>query len=416
MDAMGVLAFILTALVVPGFPAGALVPRFAFMAVAVWGIILWRQVDIPAAVWWLLLVLAAQVALYPFVYDGIGGWLQVWLLAGVFCLGRTVTDLRPVWVGAALALWLNSVAVTLQFWGWTEIPQLSAHAGLFFNRNMGVEAAAMVTAGLVYESWKTQRWYPAWLCIGFAPTFLAGARAPVVALSVAAVVATVFQARSRVFPLPLYVHRFRILMILLLTTLVLAVLWSQNSAALTSIQERYNLWWDVLVSLRPWPHGLGLFEVTFPFYQVHTNGLSIRFDHAHNDFLQVTYELGAGGALAAGYFIYRLACAGRSAAWYAAFVFLVECCFGFPLAMPVTGFLFALCAGHMLGAGRLVRVRHPAFGLAGGPRLSDREHRAVHQGGGAMAVYADQAHGAGLLHAGGAIAARDDHSGLEGRS
>lgn len=401
---MGVLAFVLTALVVPGLPAGATVPRFAFMAVAVWGVILWRAIEIPAAVWWLLAVLAVQVAVYPFIYDGIGGWLQVWLLAGVFCLGRTLTDLRPVWVGAALGLWLNSAAVVAQFWGWHEIPQMSAHAGLFYNRNVGVETVAMVTVALVYESWRTQRWWPGWLIVGLTPTFLAGARAPIVALSVAAITATFFQALNDRYFRPVPVYRFRILMILLLTATALAALWSQNSAALTSIEERYNLWFDTILALRPWGHGLGLFEVTFPYYQVHTNGLSIRFDHAHNDFLQIAYEMGVVGAGLAAVFVWCLSHCPRSAAWYAVLVFLVEACFGFPLYMPVTGFLFALCAGHLFRTRAGVRSGVYGVRTADSPRLPDDQPGAVYPGRGAVAVHANEAHGAGLLHAGGAAA------------
>jgi hypothetical protein len=116
---------------------------------------------------------------------------------------------------------------------------------------------------------------------------------------------------------------------------------------LTDLIQRVGVWEDMLPGLRPWGHGLGSFIAEFPLYQHHTTALTLRFENAHNDFMQLAFELGIGAVLAAALVIAQLWGTPRSPAWYAMVVFLVEGCFGFPLYEPVTASLAAVCAGAL---------------------------------------------------------------------
>lgn len=323
---MGIFFFCLTVLIIPGLPSAAVVPRWALLSVAIPLIMLWRNVDAPRGVLAVFVCLAVMAFVSPDPYEALRSlWIFAVLLAA-YCVGRSTGDLRGVFVGVALGMWVNSAAVVAQYFGWVGVPQITSHAGLFLNRNAAVEACAMVLVYLVYK----RMW---WLVPGLLPTLMAGARAPILAIGVATFISAFRYSR------------FWAMMGLLLSTLAVVVLSSYNVAAWSSIVERYNLWRDVVPSLTVFGHGLGSFEYLFPLYQDSTNALQVRFDHPHNELLHIAFELGVFGVIGACMWIWDCLQREASAEWYALVVFLVEAMFQFPLYMPLTGVLFALCAG-----------------------------------------------------------------------
>jgi len=116
------------------------------------------------------------------------------------------------------------------------------------------------------------------------------------------------------------------------------------------LADRYFVWYDLWHGQTLFGRGLGAFISDFPALQVHGRGtLQLRYENAHNDFVQVIYELGIGGAVLIALLLVRMYRVPRTPAWYALVVFLLEAQIGFPLYQPVTGALAALCAGSLFG-------------------------------------------------------------------
>jgi hypothetical protein len=240
--------------------------------------------------------------------------------------------------------------------GLLELPHTSIHTTLFMNENSSVEAAAMVTAALVfYRLW--------WLLPGLLPTLLIGSRGPILALGVVGCIA--FWRKSKL----------AVVASVLVVVVFFGYLWFIGRFMQSSWEERFNVWRDVLPNLTVLGHGIGSFAHDFSALQVHTNALKIRFDHPHSEPLQIIYEFGAVGVLLIALLIRRLGRLEPDAAWYALAVFLVEGCFAFPLYLPLTGFLAALCAGQLSHAGAALR-----WDIHAGRRILQSGHgRAPHR-------------------------------------
>ena len=333
---MAYLTFALTVLLLPFLPAGATIPRWGLLAVAVPAIILWRTIAIPTGAWLVAAYVTLSLVVTGTTYSGLNDYCTFWILLGAFCIGRSMTDLKPVFVGAALGLWVNSAATILHALGVIHLPQTSEHATLFMNENSCVEAAAMVTAAIViYRVW--------WLLPGLLPSLLINSRGPIVALALVGGFAMWKKSKAAVALCVLAVAAF------------FAYRWLEGRFNLTSLQERYNVLRDVLPGLTVFGHGIGSFQIDYAAMQVHTNALAVRFDHPHSDPVQIVFELGVAGAFFIALVVRRMGRLEPDAAWYALAVFLVEGCFAFPLYMPVTGFLAALCAGYLSRPGAVLR-------------------------------------------------------------
>lgn len=323
---MGFVSFILTALYVPTFPAGATVPRWAFLAVIVPAIMVYRNTYVPrtALAIFMYVTIMAFWATNP--YSALNDYLFFCILLGTFCIAYSTKPGPAVFIGAALGLWVNSFVVLGQFAGLWQMAETAPYSGLFMNRNGAVEAAAMLVPALVFYN-------RLWLILGLLPTLAAGARAPILALG--AVGLFMVWGYSRWLAIGLSAA---------LAILGFAFLGHDTA----SMVERLNVWRDTVQGLTWLGHGLGAFSAEFSTLQVHTDGLLTRFDHPHMEALQVLYEFGAGGVVLIGLLVFRMSRdPSPSAPWYALFVFLVEGCFSFPLYNPVTGFLAAVCLGYL---------------------------------------------------------------------
>lgn len=325
---MGWFSFILVVCFVKWLPAGATVPRIALLSIALPAICCWKSLPISRGVLLLCAYFTVMALVAPNWYFALPElWLfLLWVMA--FCIGRTLVDLRPVFIGAAIGLWINSAVVLLA----EQSTTLFVRGGLFLNHNSAVEATAMVLAGLVvYRAWI---WLP-----GLLPSLFSGGKAPLVALALVSL-------------LVMWRRAPRLALALCGAGLVafMAVLWSQNFY-LGGWHERVGVWQDTFVGLSAFGHGLGSFDYEFPALQRHSDPLQVRFDHPHFELLQIAYELGVPGVAlvsALGVYLWRQP---RSPAWCALAVFFVEGCAAFPLYLPVTGYLAAICLGHIVGAG-----------------------------------------------------------------
>lgn len=339
---MPVLAFFTTILFIPGIPSPAAVPRWALLMLIV--PILWYRHPNRITVGHLLgacfLAWAALSLTWTFnSYDGARAALLFGLLALVFCAAPL--SLRRAYMAMAVGLTINSVVVIAQVRGWDVLSQGSVPGGLFFNKNFGGELSAMVITGAIMS----RLW---WFVPGILPTvILSDCRGAWAALGVASIV-LIYQY-----------NRLAAATVVGLTAMMAVYRWTP------SISQRIDLWLDSWDGFRFWGRGLGSFYSTFPEYATRIDSMMFRPSSAHNDLINLTYELGPGVLLLLGLLVFAWRARPLRAEHYVLVVFLVEGLVGFPLYQPATAFLAALVLGslcrdrpelHLSLAWRRVRV------------------------------------------------------------
>lgn len=322
-----VLAFGVTVACISPFPDGAIGVRWALLSIGVPALAIISRTHVPLVA---ISILASTLIWSP---DPVGG-LEVWW--GLLLLGLLVAaapaDLRPVYwaVGAGLAI--NSIFAALQFAGFDPVshPGEPGVNGLFFNKMQQNNLIALAVIGLVslndWRAWALAAW-SSW------PLFVPPqSRGALLALAAPGVV---------------LLWRWRKLAAVACGTGGLAMLLLLIGAPgrLPSNLERVGTWTDAVRNLTPLGYGLGSFRWSYP-----------EMEFAHNDLLQITYELGFPGLAAfAALMVVALRAAGSAEGLILA-AFLVEGLVGFPLYWPTTGFLAALCVGAALRRRGLCRA------------------------------------------------------------
>lgn len=290
-------------------------------------------------------------------YDSMDALWKLMLLGGCFALGSSVQvwpkdspsiwigdDWRPFLGGCALGLGVSSGLVLVEAaTGW-HVEMLSGaravtpYAALFGNRNYLAEAAALVLVGLVATEglFSGRRWPSVrfWL--------LAGCLVPALAFTHArgALLALLVALGVMFWPDRWHRYRWPVVALSIAAFCGMAYLWSGQS----SVEDRLHIWADAVRGLSLFGHGIGSFGGTLPQFAYYTDPMVVRQVYAHNDLLQVAYELGLPGLVLALAFIWLVLQSDRSER----FVFLaliVESIFAFPNHLPVTGAVGALLAG-----------------------------------------------------------------------
>jgi hypothetical protein len=324
---MPLVAFITSILFIPGLPSAATVPRWAFLAICI--PFIWQRHPGRVTAGHLLgaLFLGWCALSLAWAFEPLEGIQQLGkfaLLGLIFCVGAGYGDLRKVYIAAALGVGVNSATVVAQVWGWDALSQVVWPGGLFFNKNFGAEFAAMVLVALLVERvwWAVPLAFPTlWFC---------QSRGAYVALGIA-FIALIWQRNRRAAAL---------LGIALIGAT--AYLWiTGNSTA-----QRQQLWLDSLAGMQLWGRGIGSYFATFPEHATRIDALALRPTTAHNDLLQLTYEIGPGSLFIVALLVFALRSRWR-AEHYVLVVFAVEGLVGFPLYMPATAFLAALVCGRI---------------------------------------------------------------------
>lgn len=313
----------------PGLMSAGTVPRWGLLALTLPLMLYWVRWDrVPYKLLLVsILTYAAASTLWAEVHlDAQLGLFRALLLAAAFCVGATCGEetfdrtLLLMSVGVATTLPL----VILQVMGYTGIPQTAPPAGLFLNKNVLAESAALL---LVYSAYMRRYLLAALLLV---IVILAKEKAAFVGLIIVTIVA--------LYPR----HRKIALALLGLCAIGVALLIDTPSA-----QDRLDIWTDTLRGVTFLGNGIGSFYAMFPAEAISSNVIAIRPEQAHNDFLQVLFELGAPGtiliaALAAAAFRKDLS----PERLLLVFV-LASGAFAFPMHMPLTAFVAALAAGRL---------------------------------------------------------------------
>ena len=356
---VSLLAFAVTIGCISPFPDGSQGPRWALISLVPL-IAMRAKVLLPWPAVAVILYLAVSVTWSP---DPFSGADLVWHFAVLIVVAFIApVNMTPVYWAMGLGLAANTVVVMLQLDGWDPVANVGLQAtGLFFNRNQQNCFVALVIVGL--------------LSIGFGPRLNADIRGPnfdwralTLAIFCAIPLLTVPIERAPVLGLAaagafLICRRWPLMLpavIALGAGLFLRLL--DDPARLVALTSRIDTWADMAAGMRWLGNGLGSFQWTYP-----------EMERAHNDLLQIAYELGAPGFLAAAVFLLYCIARGPVVPRLILIVFAVEGLFDFPLYQPATGFLAALAAGH------LVRVRAPLLRSFARGQRSDLAREAQHR-------------------------------------
>lgn len=246
------------------------------------------------------------------LYDSIEALIKLLIIAQVFVLGSKLKDLKPIFIGLAIGI---------------TISNFNLPSGLFVNKSMLGEAALLTIIGLFIYNIK-------WLIVPVVPAaVLSGSRGVIVGF-LSVLVAYTWNKNKPI----------SILLIVLILSFVSASF--ALNIGVGSIKERLDMWVDSFKAFSFWGNGIGSFHAAFPYYSDNIDTLKYRPTYAHNDLIQIMFEIGVFGLILAITFATALLKT-NSNEKYIIIAFLVMAQFSFPFYMPVSVFIFTLVAGHM---------------------------------------------------------------------
>jgi hypothetical protein len=340
--AVAVLAALVLIAVIPGTTGFATVPRWALLAVAVPMLLMWASAEDriighgPEVPLVLFLCWAALSFLWAAnTIDAIGALMKWAIIGGTFMVGLLTTNMRAVWIGAGVGIVINCAVAGAQLHGtidWAPTASGDHPAGLFFNRTLLAEVAALTLVGcVVYRVWWALP--PALFCI-----IASGSRSPLFAVGASILL---WWAMRDSGPR----RGFGAWVIALAAANVIAIWLVLYRPSSTS--ERINVLLDTWNGLTWFGRGIGSFETAFPAVATRLDTYAVWTEHAHNDWLEVAFELGVPGVLLLAAFYVLCFVRGREPERIVLAAFIGETLVGFPSHMPATAFLAALVAGHM---------------------------------------------------------------------
>lgn len=305
------LGFAITAAIWPGLQGAATSPRWAIAALT----LPWLHWSAFPFVAWLWLRLEFDPAVH---------WT---ILTAAFCCGFKTEDITPTIkaIGAAIAL-CSLVAIGQAYFDFGWIPQVATPGGLFLNKNLMGEMAALVFAAAFLV-------YVPWIALATLPSIaLSGSRTAWLATGVTLFLNVSWRWR---FVLSAFGCAF--------------ALWAWHTGFNThtyTLGQRFMLWQDAVPRLTFFGNG------TYEWANVEN-----REPNMHNDWLQLVWELGIFGLIP---IFAVLAC--RATAFAVAVIIIGS--LSFPLEMPASGWLIAFVLGSCL------RRDHFVSGVVLRPRLA----------------------------------------------
>ena len=322
-----ILGFLIMTAFVPGI-VGAVSPT-AWVVMLCGGSVLLLKTEIKLTLihWLGLLFLSYAAISCLWSPHGALDFLHLLALTSVFVWAATLKDLKTIVIGLALGLSVSAAIATLQYFHLVNfIFQATAKpSGLFVNSNVFSEITGMMLILLIVS----KLW---WFLPSVVPGLLVSSRSVALGLGLTGLLWVWSRSKS-----------LAITIILLFGSLGL---WLTDFTNFQSIDERFDIWRDTISGFTLLGHGIGSFQYEFPFYAKH---LDISLNHpfeAHNDILQLIFELGIGVIPLMLIMVILLKV--NDAYKYSLFFFIVIGLFGFPFYMPVTAFMAALVAGYLV--------------------------------------------------------------------
>jgi hypothetical protein len=318
---------------IPGV-LGAMIPTQWALFSIVLPLSLWREGAFGPAYWAGLAVLAWSAISLLWVPNGYDGLYGFWLLSicGLaFWMGSTILDFDPLLKGLALGLSVNAAIALAQVFGFQGVPFLERPSGLFYNPTVLSAICALVIIAL----WSHSLYL--WSLGPIAGLIFSGSRGGFFVLGI------------------VLLSRMTRWYIAIPCAIIAIAIMSINPSS-TDILRLMN-WGITLRQLNLWGHGIGSFTTYFYFNPTEHYPHAIALIHpgfAHNDFLQLWFELGIGALPI--YAIYLLCLTRIDSHWHPTFVGLTTLSlFYFPLYCPIIAFLGCIAAGRIVGDWHVAR-------------------------------------------------------------
>jgi hypothetical protein len=250
--------------------------------------------------------------------------MQLLVLASVFVWAYTLQNLRKIIIGLAIGLAVSSIIAVLQYFQLETLVLKNTPnpSGLFVNSNIFAEVSGMLLILiLINKLW--------WFIPVTLPGLMVSSRAVILGFLIVGL---------------LWIwEKSKLAAISLAVSLTFAA--SLINFSMSSIYQRLYIWLDMLSGLTLFGHGIGSFIYLFPDYNKHSDASINIAEYAHNELLQLTFELGIG--VAPFILIILMLLKADNDYKYAFVFFIVISCFGFPLHMPVTAFMVAIVAAQL---------------------------------------------------------------------
>lgn len=345
-----IFGFLLAVIYNPWIWNAAIQPRWSLLAVALPILIAIRSpnhftpLHLAGALFlsWATITLAWSVN----CWDGINELSQLAIIGLAFVLGARLQTLKPIFLGLGLGIAVSSLIIVspLRELVPNQLTSISWE-GLFANRNWLAEAAMLAAIGCIgYKLW--------WVVPGLLPAIFFQPMSRGALLGGLAALGAGIWSKSRI--------GCAVYLALLCAGLFFAV---ETDHRLPSVLQRVEIWRATWQGISFWGHGIGSFFTLFPYF-TSIDTLLTRPEHAHNDILEIAFELGAIGTILYGAII---ALAYRSAdvigrAVLAGFVTIGM--FSFPWHIPTTAFIGALVIGHAARNWNSLRYYKLSFRMA----------------------------------------------------
>jgi hypothetical protein len=311
----------------PGLMSAAVVPRWSLIAVGL-PMVSWLDPRRLSDAGLILLGLyagyaALSLAWAPDPITGTNDLFRILVFVGAVLAGACFEDISPILRAVAWGVAISALIALIQLTGWSPVSQAESPAGLFYNRDVLAETAAIL---FVWALFSRQIVLASLLAV---PLLVCGSR-----VALACVVLGIAAVRPRVALIGVLVIGLGI---------VVFTIW--HPAKLNSGFVRLEIWHATLVGVTAIGNGLGSFAVAYPIPE-----------HAHSDILQSFYELGIGATPLLALLLlatWKMASEPIGAA--------MACLFGeyavaFPLHLPLTTFLAGLLVGNLVRRRDTVRV------------------------------------------------------------
>lgn len=336
----------------PGQAGAAEASRWALLCVAVPTALCFIQVKpnkvyylgLAFFLWSILTILWAPVRL-----DSVPVMMQIAVISGSFLLGHATTNISTVYRGLGIGLGISSIFCLFQFLGYQPVVTNGEGdwhpPGLFINPNILGEISAVVLVALVFS----RAWFIALLVVP--SLLLSQCRGALLGVAVCGCIYAVQR------------WKWRALLAVPVVLGLLVLYTHEKNWTLHSV--RTDIWLDTIAGLTFWGNGLGSFGSIFPLHATRVDTTAVLPVHAHNDFLEILFELGAPGLVLFLGFIAAIAYKSEQRERYILVALGTTALFGFPLHTPTTAFVLGIVAGYGARGWDMVRD----YKLHSGPGL-----------------------------------------------
>lgn len=327
----------------PGTRQFATMPRWCLLGTGA-ALLLWAlpKAKLPSWLWALFAYAVLSVMWAPLSWDWANRIVQAVMLVSCFAIGTSAKAIESTMFWTSIGLAMSGVIATAELSGFTSVYllQITVPSGLFGNRNILAETAMPLLAWACIR----KRWG---LAVPLAlATFLPMSRSVMLSCAVTLAVYAWVEWRSRVG-----------LVAIALVSGFIAWRWNIPGAT----EMRTAIWLDSLSEVPWWGHGFGQYYGLFPFHTFHIDTLTNRAEHAHNEWIELWFELGLPGLVCAGAGVWSLVSGPHRWQSYCLLALAIDSCFAFPLREPMLVFVAALLAGSLWAEHVRVRDRNSPF-------------------------------------------------------